>query len=493
MGDLFFNPHFYPQLSAETQAFVRFGYGVCMLGTLVFAAPQARRFFISDRWGGYAASSRDVDLLQNPYVLPVVYAAWLASDALLAAGVATVWAALVNLVLCRELFIRMRWKGVLRGMGAPGFISYWLGGAVFLLELTSRYASDARPLALLVIQVDFALIFLSAGIYKLLAGYRRNYGVDLGLVNPQWGYWWRRWLRVRPDHAVFVGLNQLGWATEIVAAVLMLIPPTRFLGGAIIVLTFAFIATQIRLGLLCELVMLGGVLFFHPGSLGARLVHALFSWVPGIVGPYHSIGWLTTTLTVLLWAYLAVLPIAHLGLATNLYLRRAVPGRLQRALERYTNLFGIIVWRVFSVDVVGFFIRIYRSQRTDVSSRTLVSRWGWRNGLRYAQVGEAIAVTTLFTTLKYYPSNNDLFVERLLRYARTVPHDEREVLVFEYVSVLKGRDQWEHAPVAEYVVDVPAASVEERVLDHRVAVRDAHVHSPVHEGARPGTYAPASG
>ncbi len=123
-------------------------------------------------------------------------------------------------------------------------------------------------------------------------------------------------------------------------------------------------------------------------------------------------GWLVTALTVFLWAYIALLPFAHLGLSANLYRRRALRPPFQRALERYTNAFGIIVWRVFSVDVVGFFIKIHRAPRADLSQQTLVSRWGWSNGLRYAQVAEAIAVTTLFTTLKYYPSNNALFVEQ---------------------------------------------------------------------------------
>src|SRR2546428_3392275 len=290
MHDLLLSPHWWPQLSPETQAFVRFAYGVTMLMTLAMTLPNARRFFISERWGGYAQSSRRVDALQNPRVLPVLYAVWAAANVLLVAGRWTVLAAAVNLLICRELFIRMRWKGVLRGMGAPGFVSYWLGAAVLLLELTSHYAASARPLALLAIQVDFGLIFLSAGVYKLLAGYRRNYGVDLGLVNPQWGYWWRQYLRVRPDHALFAGLNQFGWATEIVAALMMLVPPTRFLGGAVIVLTVAFIATQIRLGVLCEGVMLAGVLFFSSGSAGARVVHALFSWVPGVSAPHHSVG-----------------------------------------------------------------------------------------------------------------------------------------------------------------------------------------------------------
>jgi hypothetical protein len=489
--DVLVSTHWWPQLSLETQSFIRFAYGVSMLGFLLLTLPNARRFFVSERWGGYAKKSRVVDAYQNPVVMPVLYAVWIAACVLLVAGRWTVLAAAVNLLICRDLFIRMRWRGVLRGMGAPGFISYWVGSAVFLLELTSRYAPDVRPLALLALQLDFAVIFFSAGVYKLLAGYRRNYGVDLGLVNPEWGYWWRRYLRVPPDHRLFVGLNQLGWATEIVAAVLMMIPPTRFLGAAIIVLTFAFIATQIRLGLLCEMVIVGAILFFHPGSAGARVVDALFSWVPTSPSSTRTVGWLGTVLTVVLWGYIALLPLAHIGLSANLYLRRALRPRAQRLLEAYTNTFGIIVWRVFSVDVVGFFVKIYRSPRDDSSQRELAAHWGWRHGLRYSSVAEAITVTSLFTTLKYYPSNNDLFVERLLRYARTVRHASDELLVFEYVGVWKEAGRWEFVPTTEYLVDTGAGTVEERVLDSRIAVRAAHEHSPVHEAARPGTYAPA--
>ena len=46
----------------------------------------------------------------------------------------------------------MRWSGTLRGMGAPGFIAYWIGGAVFLLEYTffvnlaKEYIVNINPL-----------------------------------------------------------------------------------------------------------------------------------------------------------------------------------------------------------------------------------------------------------------------------------------------------------------------------------------------------------
>jgi hypothetical protein len=491
MHDFLLSPGWWPRLDLGTQAFIRSAYGSCILVMLALALPHARRYFLSERWGGYARSTRLTDAIQNPFFLPLLYAAWIAAAALLVVGRWTVWAALMNLVICRELFVRLRWGGVLRGMGAPGFIAYWMGGAVFLLELTTRYASSARPVVLLAIQIDFALIFLSAGVYKLLAGYRHNDGVDLGLVNPEWGYWWRSYRRLQPGHPLFVGLNQLGWGTEVVAAILMLIPPTRFLGAVIIVLTFALIATQIRLGVLCELVILGAAFFFSPDSAGARLIHALFGWVPAEPASTQSLHWLAGALTVLLWAYIALLPFAHLGLSANLYRHRALARPLQRALELYTNAFGIIVWRVFSLDVVNFFVRIQRADRSDLSRRALISRWGWRNGLRYAQVAEAITVTTLFTTLKYHPGDDELFAERILRYARTVRHDGDQLLVFEYVGISKEGGHWAFVPGAEYVVDVRAGTVEEKLLDERAWPRTPHEHSPVHEGARPGTYAPA--
>ena len=105
-------------------------------------------------------------------------------------------------------------------------------------------------------------------------------------------------------------------------------------------------------------------------------------------------------------------------------------GFLQRALERYTNFFGIILWRVFSVDIINFFVR--QSRRGSGQDVALPSLGSWP---RYNHVGEMICLASLFTTLKYYPSNNQIFRERVLRYARTVPRDPGERVVFEYVSV----------------------------------------------------------
>ena len=171
--------------------------------------------------------------------------------------------------------------------------------------------------------------------------------------------------------------------------------------------------------------------------------------------------------------------------------RRPLPGPLQAALDRYTNLFGIIIWRVFSVDVTNFFARIHLEDAR--GGRTLYARPGRLDvstGFRYLHVGEFICLASLFTTLKYYAGNWPLFVARLVRYSRTIPCPAGSRVVFEYVSMRKEAGRFRLVPAAEYAVDPRSGTVTETVLDSSVSVRSASPVSPVHEGASPGSYAP---
>jgi hypothetical protein len=482
-------------LSPAAQAFLRCGYGVLLLLTLVQAAFQARRFFVSERWGGYAQSERRVDLVQNPYLLPVIIGVWMACAALLIAGRLTVMASLVNLLLCRYFFIAMRWKGVLRGMGAPGFMTYWLAACVFFLEYGARHdpTGSVRTAAIFAFRLDFAVIMLCAGTYKSLAGYPRNDGMELGMINPWWGYWGRLYGRLHPTHWIFRTLNHLAYLTEIVAGLLMLVPATQLLGALLIFGSFAFIALHIRLGFLCEMVMLCCVLFVPDGGVAARLMAAVAPASPAMADTAAP-AWLNAAITGALYGYALLLPLAKVGQYYNFLARRALPRPFQAILDRYTNFFGIIIWRVFSVDHTNFWARIW-FQDLVTGARREAARFGALEAsrrFRYTHVGEFICLVSLFTTLKYYPSNSALFVERLLRYCRTLGCPRGADVVFEYMTMRKDRGRFEFMPIAEYTVDLEAGTVTERVLDPTVSTRAASPVSPVHAGAKPGSYAPAS-
>jgi hypothetical protein len=311
------------------------------------------------------------------------------------------------------------------------------------------------------------------------------------MVNPWWGYWWRTYRKVPSGHILFRALNHLAYCTELVAGILMLIPVTRSLGAWLIIVSFLFIATQIRLGFLCEMVVLSALIYMEPGSLADQLLREWTAISPAPVQPLSGfIPYVNSALSLFLWGYIIMIPLAHAGLWYNFLARQPLPGTVQRILERYTNFFGIIIWRVFTLDVVNFFTDVYLLDKKD-DKRALYSRFGaldWTSRFRYCHVGEFVCLASIFTTLKYYPSNRSLFEERLIRYARTVPCPSGSVVVFEYKSIQKAQDGFEFRPVVEYVVDIYKGTIEENVLDQGFSFR-ADV-SPVHEAQYPGTYVP---
>ncbi len=482
------DPFLFPTLSVAVQSLMRMAYGLLMLLTLLAALPHARRYFMSERWGGYTKSSPFRDAVQNPASVPMILVLWVASAIGLILGRWILTAAAINLVCCYYFFNRLRWTSASRGMGAPGFIALWLAAAIMLLELTLRYASDVRGLAVLTLQIDFGAIMLSAGLYKLAAGYRQRHGMELGMVNPEWGYWPSFWKAWPPSHPVFNVFNEMAWTTEVVCGLLMLVPQTRFLGGLGIFLSFIFIASQIRLGFLCEMVMVCCLLFVAAGSPIDAAVTSLAFMPASSGGSAQMPEFARAALAGALWSYLILLPFVRLGMFYNQLRHRSLPAPLQRVLDGYANAFGLILWRVFTADVVNFFVRIW--EQLPSGDRQLVSAFHRTGPSRFSQVAESIALTSVFTTLKYYPTNAALFEERLLRYARTIHHDARSTLVFEWIKVEPKADRFEYVPAAEFIVDPEAASVTERVLNPGISVRGVPGVSPVHEGAQPGSYAP---
>src|SRR5262249_33613608 len=171
-------------------------------------------------------------------------------------------------------------------------------------------------------------------------------------------------------------LNHLAYLTEIVAGLLILVPATQLAGALLLFGHFAFIALHIRLGFLCERVMLCCATFIPAGGLADRSVRALAPAAPPApaaapAGP----GWLNGPLAFALYAYAVLLPFAKVGQYYNFLARRALPGPIQAVLDRYTNFFGIIIWRVFSVDHTNFWARMWFQDRA-TCARGEAARFG---------------------------------------------------------------------------------------------------------------------
>jgi hypothetical protein len=375
-------------------------------------------------------------------------------------------------------------------MGAPGFMTWWLGTCVFLLEYALHHdpSGTLRPAVVFAFRVDFAVIMLCAGTYKASAGYRHSDGMELGMTNPWWGYAWAWWKKWPAYHPLFRTFNHMAYVVQIGAAVLMLVPWTREVGALAIAASFLGIAMLIRLGFLCEMVILAASICVAEGSAIDRLIASVMPAAEPVVA--HELAFAPGLTVALSWAtfvYVALLPLAKGGLYANFYGRKRLPWPLQWALERYTNLFGIIIWRVFTVEV---------SVKDPVTGEQRVyarpGKLDWTSRFRYLHVGEFICTASIFTTLKYHASNRALFEEKLLRYARTIPCPEGWVVHFDYVAIKKpAAGPFDFHPVAWFEVDPRSGKIEQKSLDPSFSLQAASETSPVHEGAHPGTYAPA--
>ncbi len=479
----------YLSFSPEMQWVLRTSYSVILLLTLTLTLPNAHRFFATEKENGYADSTPWLDFLLSRPGRGLILAVWYSSAFWLLVGRHTVVSSLVALFLARFFFVNLRWKSIARGMGAPGFMLYWLGGLVALLEYTAHYDPDGwlRALVILVFKVDFAVIFLCAGQYKLFSGYPQNNGMERGMVNPWWGYWWRFYRRFPPHHWVFRSLNHLGYLTELATGVMMLVVATSEMGGLMLAASFIFIGLNIRLGFLCETVICCCLLFCAPGS-----------WVDSLVGqwlvvepvvPQTGLGTLNLILGGILAFYLVMLPVTKAGLYWNFYARKRLPEKWQKWQDWWANLTGIIIWRVFTIDNTNFYVKAWFED--EQGRRTLYSRFGSfdaKADFRYIHVCEFVCFVSVFTTLKYFPSNSELFQKKLRRYARSIPVPPGQQLVFEYVDIQK-TEQFQDVSSREFRVG--PETIEEVVLADGRSLTDGQRFSDLHEGHAVGSYAPS--
>lgn len=483
----------YLALSWSVQALIRIGFALCTLGMLGLSLPSAKRFFGSEKFGGYADNGPLTNIVFSPLGRVVLLSSWMASALWLLQDRHTVIAAFLCLLFSRFCFISLRWRSISRGMGAPGFMLYWLAALVFFLEYTRFYDPSGwlRALAILTFKVDFAVIMLCAGQYKLFSGYPQNNGMERGMVNPWWGRLRHLYRKLPPNHLVFRFFNHCAYLGELVCGALMLYAPWSEFGGLFMAASFVFIFVHIKLGFLTQTVIVSCLLFSYPGGVVDSLLPSV-TVVQAESGPLITLC--NTVLGMFLVVYLALLPVVKLGTYYNFYAKKRLPEKWQAFQDLWTNLWGIIIWRVFTIDNTNFYVEAYFENR-NTGERELYSipeELSWSKGFRYLHVCEFVCFVSIFTTLKYFPSNSPLFTQKLLRYARTLECSTEQVLVFRWIDVKKENDRFLDVAGKEYRLDLVSENLTVVDLADGSSVTDSLRYSELHEGAKVGSYAPAS-
>lgn len=419
---------------------------------------------------------------QNPGWTTRLALGWLASG--LAVMFGNAWLRLAGslffYVLYRHFYIDTRWSSIRRGFGAPGFMNHWAAFYLLMLQFSAFLEPALSQQVLFVMRVDFAVIMICAGTYKYMVGYLHHDGMEYGCVNPYWGYFWRFFLRhTHPRGWYYRVMNHLASGVEIVAGVMMLFPATRVGGAVAISLSFLYVGLLIRLGRLAFLMALLPVIYFPV-------------FQPPAV-PFHLGG--AALFYPLTWAFLGLLPAVKFLQYYNLFANKSLPQPLQKWLSSYANFVPIIMWRVFTPDVTNFYLRIYEEnpERPLCDEETFsLSNWSWLK-LRFLHVTESIASVSVFTTLKYFPSNRALFNEKLLKYSLSLQHSlgrPVERLRYEYIAITKMGDRFAFWHVGNFRVDLNTHQVSEEKLVPEFDFAAPSKFSPVRESAAPGNFTP---
>lgn len=464
---------------------------VFFLLDLLAYLPYARACLGPGYWRG--------TFLERPAARGLVYGAWALGSLSLLLGVYPLAGAAILFPLFRRIYVKGRWNTLFRGGGAPGFMSHFSMLYILAFELARTVDPTLRLTHAVhtMFRVDFGVVLACSGTYKSLSGYLKGEGMEYGLANPIWGYHWRFFKRVSPRNLLLRAQNVHAALTQVVMGVLLafspLYAPLGWIGGLMCAGAFFYLIFMVRLGRLAALMMIVPLPYFP--DFGIDLTGALA--IARDVAPVALPAIAVSALVGLCWAYIVVLPFLKVMQYTNLFLSRQFPQPFQRLLTWYQNWVPIIMWRVFTPDVTNFFIRIRQVDPATGATTPIADEetgysyfgpGGLRWKLRFLHVTESIAVTTVFTTLKYFQSKRELFERKLVEYARSLGAGTFE---FEYVAILKGPSAFEFMPVGRFRVETTSGRIDEEKLVPSFDYTAPASHSHIKETAGYGNYVPA--
>lgn len=442
----------------EPGVYVQF-VGILNILQIFMLIPNYRRFFLSSEFNGYIIRGGN-SLKKEPEIF---LSFWISLSLLLVIGEIEMFASPILTIVAYYYFIRLRFVSINRGMGAPGYFTWLTNKNCTLILITENINNGLMPILLKYILIEAGLIFFISGMYKRKSGYSSGRGINVGLVNPQWSYAPKFWKKIKLDSPIFFLLNLLSIWGEIIGAVLLILPGLDKPGSLILILMFFAVAFWVRLGILClQIILILSVSFMSTGTdeKNSNLI----------------LGTTIETTYILFFTILILLQLlAYYVNYNSLINLKKYDSNFQTITHLMNKYYGVSLWRVFTSDITSIYINIYSSG--DNKNYKLLSKWESHNCFRFRNVGESITVTSLFTTLKYFPLDKELFNKKIITYSNSIEQSRFIKYKVHYIS--NSNNYSKKIFVSEFLVDKNKKKVIETILDTQVDLRAADIYSSV--------------
>lgn len=367
-------------------------------------------------------------------------------------------APLVLAIIFRYFYIYSRGTNLFRGGGAVGMFPAFIATSIFVVEffLFLGFSWTAVTLFLNFMLFHVGVVTLCAGIYKLTSGYLRGEGLEYALYNHMWSYWGFFFKgRPLPNKLLIRAVDCWIAVQQTGIGILMIATETRAYGTFLLSLGFFALFFILKLGNLCLLVIAYSLLFvdfeyFYFTSFGLN-----------ILGGSSAFPVVESSLP-LLFTGLAIIYLLIKGLQYGqFYFRLSLPKKLRLAVEKIGFYAPILVWRVFSADIVNFFIKVEEVDEDGKTYRLNPDTFYNKNAkgffakVRFFHVAESCVLSSIFLSVRYDPENFPEASEKLKRYSNTLWDQmlcSTNKLEFTYTKLLKTGNHIEYVDVEKWIL-----------------------------------------
>ena len=169
--------------------------------------------------------------------------------------------------------------------------------------------------------------------------------------------------------------------------------------------------------------------------------------------------------------YLAILLLGQVTVWLNFYLSIYLPKIMQNKFDWLNLHVPILIWRVFSGDVVNIYSLVYEVDSN--GDKRLINRWNFLTDygenivdrIRFFNVAESCVMSSIFNSVRYNDNNLSTAKKRLLQFSYTLKpqlqSNENDIL-FEVFRITRNTetDKFERIKISDWVVNLEAATSE---------------------------------
>ncbi len=324
-------------------------------------------------------------------------------------GATVIISNLICFFFSRYFFIYLRYRSIGRGNGAPGFMSYWTLTYAVIFQFLETNDIDNGSVVLLM-KWDFAIIMLSAAVYKYKTGYLKGRGIEYGLKNEMWTWAYRMFQKVPNDSPIFRILNFLSILVEFLVFLFLLLPGFHRFAAVLLALMFLFLFAFVRLGTLPITMFALSYVYFGVTDYDYKISSPVF-------------------LNLLCVSY-GLLLIFSLAWNWTYFLKIETQRSLAFTLQKSYLITGSIIWSVFTARLTENLILIQevaKGQSTAIKSID----FGVHSG---------ISLTTIATYTDYFPEETVEQNRRFEIYLKSLYGNISNKEIFFYKSRGKGND-----------------------------------------------------